>query len=375
MAWLTLLTGMSPASIHAQSANDSVKRKSIPMQTVVPQRPQPKTADGSVLVQGTITDPQGSPLPAATIYVRETKGGAIADNDGRFSVSIPSGQRVTIDFSFLGMKTLSRTYDGKRTYTNQSIVLQEDNKLDEVVVTGLFDYKSSTFTGSTSSYSQDELKQVTGSNVLKAIQALDPAFVVDMNSINGSNPNALQDITIRGNASFAGLQGDYSGNPNAPLFILDGFEATQQQVFDLDINRIKSVTILKDGAAKAIYGSKASNGVVVVETVQPEVGKLRITYTGDLNIEVPDLTSYNLCNAQEKLQVEINAGRYTSSSPYYQALLNEQRNEIAAGIARGIDKEGGQTSPPSPSWSFRYSMWTYIASPVRKFAMIKTTPR
>ena len=337
MAWLTLLTGMSPASIHAQSANDSVKRKSIPMQTVVPQRPQPKMADGSVLVQGTITDPQGSPLPAATIYVRETKGGAIADNDGRFSVSIPSGQRVTIDFSFLGMKTLSRTYDGKRTYTNQSIVLQEDNKLDEVVVTGLFDYKSSTFTGSTSSYSQDELKQVTGSNVLKAIQALDPAFVVDMNSINGSNPNALQDITIRGNASFAGLQGDYSGNPNAPLFILDGFEATQQQVFDLDINRIKSVTILKDGAAKAIYGSKASNGVVVVETVQPEVGKLRITYTGDLNIEVPDLTSYNLCNAQEKLQVEINAGRYTSSSPYYQALLNEQRNEIAAGIARGID--------------------------------------
>ena len=344
MAWLTLLTGMSPASIHAQSANDSVKRKSIPMQTVVPQRPQPKTADGSVLVQGTITDPQGSPLPAATIYVRETKGGAIADNDGRFSVSIPSGQRVTIDFSFLGMKTLSRTYDGKRTYTNQSIVLQEDNKLDEVVVTGLFDYKSSTFTGSTSSYSQDELKQVTGSNVLKAIQALDPAFVVDMNSINGSNPNALQDITIRGNASFAGLQGDYSGNPNAPLFILDGFEATQQQVFDLDINRIKSVTILKDGAAKAIYGSKASNGVVVVETVQPEVGKLRITYTGDLNIEVPDLTSYNLCNAQEKLQVEINAGRYTSSSPYYQALLNEQRNEIAAGIARGIDKEGEAAS-------------------------------
>ena len=187
----------------------------MPMQTVIPQRPETQTANGSVLVQGTITDPQGAPLPAATIYVRETKGGAIADSDGRFSVSIPRGKHVTIDFSFLGMKTLSRTYDGKRAYTNQSIVLQEDNKLDEVVVTGLFDYKSSTFTGSTSSYSRDELKQVTGTNVLKAIQALDPAFVVDMNSINGSNPNALDDITIRGNASFGGLQGDYSGNPNS----------------------------------------------------------------------------------------------------------------------------------------------------------------
>ena len=123
----------------------------MPMQTVIPQRPETQTANGSVLVQGTITDPQGAPLPAATIYVRETKGGAIADSDGRFSVSIPRGKLVTIDFSFLGMKTLSRTYDGKRAYTNQSIVLQEDNKLDEVVVTGLFDYKSSTFTGSTSS--------------------------------------------------------------------------------------------------------------------------------------------------------------------------------------------------------------------------------
>lgn len=157
-------------------------------------------------------------------------------------------------------------------------MLQDDNSLNEVVVTGLFDYKSATFTGSTSSYTRDELKQVTGSNVLKAIQALDPSFVVDANSLNGSNPNYMQDITIRGNASFSGLQGDYSGNPNAPLFILDGFEATQQQVFDLDINRIKSVTILKDGAAKAIYGSKASNGVVVVETVQPEAGRLALWF-------------------------------------------------------------------------------------------------
>ena len=134
-------------------------------------------------------------------------------------------------------------------------------------MTGLFDYKSSTFTGSTASYNQEELKLVGNSNVLKVIQALDPSFIVDMNSVNGSNPNYMNDITIRGNASFGGLQGDYQGNPNAPLFILDGFEASQQQIFDLDMNRIKSVTILKDGAAKAIYGSKASNGVIVVETI------------------------------------------------------------------------------------------------------------
>ena len=313
------------------------KPTSVPMQTMQVSKSQNGPQTNVVLLQGTIKDAQGETLPGANVYVRETQAGAVADADGKFTLSIPRGKKATVDYSFVGMKSQTKSYDGKRNYVNQVIVLQEDGMLNGVVVTGLFDYKSSTFTGSTSSYTQEELKTVGNSNVLKVIQSLDPSFVVDMNSINGSDPNHMSDITIRGKASFGGLQGEYSGNPNAPLFILDGFEASQQQIFDLDMNRIKSVTILKDGAAKAIYGSKASNGVIVVETILPEAGRLRITYTGDLNIETPDLTSYDLCNATEKLQVEKNAGRYTSSSPYYQALLDEQYNNIAANIARGVN--------------------------------------
>ena len=71
------------------------------------------------------------------------------------------------------------------------------------------------------------------------------------------------------------------------------------KVIDMDMNRIESVTILKDAAAKAIYGSKAANGVVVIETVKPESGKLRVSYTGSLNLSFPDLSSYDLCNAAE----------------------------------------------------------------------------
>ena len=313
------------------------KPTSVPMQTMQVAKSPSGQKVNVVLLTGTIKDAQGQTLPGANVYVRETQGGAVADADGKFTVSLPRGKKATVDYSFVGMKTQTKTYDGKRNYVNQTIVLQEDGMLSDVVVTGLFDYKSSTFTGSTSSYTQEELKMVGNSNVLKIIQSLDPSFVVDMNNINGSNPNYMSDITIRGNASFGGLQGEYSGNPNAPLFILDGFEATQQQIFDLDMNRVKSVTILKDGAAKAIYGSKASNGVIVVETILPEAGQLRITYTGDINVEAPDLTSYNLCDASEKLQVEQNAGRYTSTSPYYQALLDEQYNNIAANIARGVN--------------------------------------
>ena len=327
---LSLLTSVP---LYAQDN----KPTSVPMQTMQVSKAQNGPQTNVVLLQGTIKDAQGETLPGANIYVRETKAGAVADADGKFTLSIPRGKKATVDFSFVGMKSQTKSYDGKRNYVNQVIVLQEDGMLNDVVVTGLFDYKSSTFTGSTSSYTQEELKTVGNSNVLKVIQSLDPSFVVDMNNINGSDPNHMSDITIRGKASFGGLQGEYSGNPNAPLFILDGFEASQQQIFDLDMNRIKSVTILKDGAAKAIYGSKASNGVIVVETILPEAGRLRITYTGDLNIETPDLTSYDLCNATEKLQVEKNAGRYTSSSPYYQALLDEQYNNIAANIARGVN--------------------------------------
>ena len=325
---LVAVAALSVVPVWAQDGG------SVPMQTMhVAKGPETNV----VVLQGVVKDAKGETLPGANVYVRETKRGAVADADGKFTLSLPRGKKATVDYSFVGMKTLTKTYDAKRNYVNQAIVLQEDGMLNDVVVTGLFDYKSSTFTGSTSSYTQEELKMVGNSNVLKVIQSLDPSFVVDMNSINGSDPNHMADITIRGKASFSGLQGDYSGNPNAPLFILDGFEATQQQIFDLDMNRVKSVTILKDGAAKAIYGSKASNGVIVVETIQPEAGRLRITYTGDLNIEAPDLTSYNLCNASEKLEVEKNSGRYTSASPYYQAQLDEQYNALAANIARGVD--------------------------------------
>ena len=77
-------------------------------------------------------------------------------------------------------------------------------------------------------------------------------------------------------------------------------------MIDLDINRIESVTLLKDAAAKAIYGSKAANGVMVIETVRVQSGELRVNYIGSLNLEMPDLSSYNLCNAREKLDLEFN---------------------------------------------------------------------
>ena len=275
---------------------------------------------------GKVTDATGYPLPGVNIQTNDPTVGGVSDLDGSFSIAIPEGKHITnVNFTFVGMQKVTMPFTGRAL----EVTLQDDAQaMKEVVVTGLFNYRAASFTGSASTFTKEELKSVGNQNLLKSLSNLDPSFVIEDNYANGSNPNAFNDITIRGNASFAGMQGEYTGNPNEPLFIVDGFESSRQAVFDLDMNRVQSVTILKDAAAKAIYGSKASNGVVVVETVEPEKGRLRLTYTGDLNIEAPDLSSYDICNAAEKLQVELNAGRYKGTSPTYQQFLNEQLNEI-----------------------------------------------
>lgn len=108
-------------------------------------------------------------------------------------------------------------------------------------------------------------------------------------------------MTLRGASSLdlaaAGeeidIKGTYANDPNAPLFILDGFEASVQKIMDLDMDRVASLTILKDASAKAIYGSRAANRCDRHRDQTSTTGNLRVTYTGNVNIEAPDLSSYN----------------------------------------------------------------------------------
>lgn len=124
----------------------------------------------------------------------------------------------------------------------------------------------------------------------------------------------MPDIDIRGKTSIVNLKEDYAVDPNQPLFILDGFEVDLQTIVDLNMERVASVTILKDAASTAIYGSRAANGVVVVETKRPAPGTLRLSYNGDLTVQMPDLSDYNMMNAAEKLEFEWLTGYYTKTS-------------------------------------------------------------
>ena len=174
------------------------------------------------------------------------------------------------------MNTQEIAYAGKDVI---NVTLQDEaSEIDEVVVTGMFTRKTESYTGSAKTYKTEELKEIGNQNILQSLSALDPSFVIADNNLMGSDPNTLMDVTINGTTSITGLSDVYSATANQPLFILDGFEATLQDISDLNMDRVESITILKDAASAAIYGAKAANGVIVVETKKPEAGKLRFSY-------------------------------------------------------------------------------------------------
>ena len=173
--------------------------------------------------------------------------------------------------------------------------------------------------------------------MIQSLKVLDPAFAVLENNEFGSDPNKLPDLEIRGKSSIVGLKEQFGEDPNQPLFILDGFETSLQTIMDLSMDRIASVTILKDAASTAIYGAKAANGVVVVETKVPQGGRLRLSYNGNYEISFADLTDYNLMNAAEKLEFERLAGNFKSNIADYQELKEVRYNKLLSNVLRGVD--------------------------------------
>ena len=218
----------------------------------------------------------------------------------------------------------------------------DQNELDQVVVTGIFNRRKESYTGSAVTMKGEDIKKVSTTNIAKAISVIDPSFRVMDNFEMGSDPNRLPDMRMRGTSTLPGgssgsgdlvsLQGEYDTYPNQPLLMLDGFEIDVQTMADLDPDRIASITILKDASATAIYGSKASNGVIVIETLAPRPGAINVTYSGSVRVEIPDLSSYNLMNSEEKILVEKLAGLYPesdlSSLRDYESRLREVRRGV-----------------------------------------------
>lgn len=278
------------------------------------------------------------PMVGVTIRLDGHSTGVITDINGCYVLTLPEKGGLVI-YSYIGFETRKIKVTSRQKVDVQMVEATES--IQEVIVTGYNSIQKESFTGNTTKIEKEDLLKVNPNNLISAIQTFDPSFRIQENLAAGSDPNSLPQFVLRGQTgigettlgqtSTSSISREVlSGNSNLPIFILDGFEVDVEKIYDLDMNSIHSINILKDAAATAMYGSRAANGVIVIERRAPEAGKFRVQYSGVLSAELPDLSSYNLMNAREKLETERQAGLYDSNTPeidpytngYYQRLNN-----------------------------------------------------
>jgi TonB-linked SusC/RagA family outer membrane protein len=294
----------------------------------------------TAVVKGVVKNDEGEALAGATVFVVGAKITTSTKRDGTFELkNVPAN--ATLRVSFVGHA--AKEVKLKEGQTDISIVINRNvSTLSEVVInTGLYKRPTGNFTGAAKTFTGEELKMVNPANVIQALAVVEPSFRIVENNQFGSDPNQLPVIQLRGQnnlpvntqggtesaanpVSNGDIMSSYLLNPNQPLIIIDGFQATLQALYDMDINRIASITVLKDAAATVAYGSKAANGVIVVDTKQPAAGKMQITYGINTSIELPDLSSYNLLDAEGLLEAQRLAGIYSDPNNNYRDVALKQ---------------------------------------------------
>lgn len=285
----------------------------------------------SMRFSGRVTDTDGAPvIGAGLICIEKNTAGTTTDLDGNFSITLPAGAK-TVKFSSVGMKELVYQLISGRTENVRIIMEWENTELDQVVVTG---------------YAQTSVKRITGSVAVlnsekfeaKAISSVDALMQgevagVSIKSLSGQ-PGTQAKITIRGSNNITGS--------SAPLWVVDGVPLQSESpvlsseqlatggfdnifvngIGNINPNDIESITILKDAAAAAIYGSRAANGVIVVTTKKGEAGKMRISYNNTFSWSFKPERSLNLMNSSEKLSWEDELWNEFSAAKYAASLTD-----------------------------------------------------
>jgi TonB-linked SusC/RagA family outer membrane protein len=218
-------------------------------------------------ISGTITDNNGIKLPSVNVLVKGTKTSTDSDSDGKFSITIPSTEATpSLVFTYIGY--IEQTVQvGNQSQINISLQ-EETNKLNEVIVVGYGKMKKSDITGAISSVKKESIERRTTANAAEAIQGL--VSGVSVQKAGGLAGGGIS-VKIRGVNTFGNTE---------PLYIIDGFQGSINTVSP---NDIESMEILKDGAAAAIYGSLAANGVILVTTKNGQKNGVKVDFTAYLN--------------------------------------------------------------------------------------------
>ncbi|MDR2119173.1 MAG: TonB-dependent receptor [Tannerellaceae bacterium] len=250
-----------------------------------------------VTVGGTVTDKNGETLIGVNIAEKGTGNGTVSDVDGKYSISVARG--ATIDFSYVGYITRSVTVEGN---TRIDVSLDEDSEtLEEVVVIGYGTQRREAVTGSVTSVGEARIREVPATNITQALQGRVAGMEMSQTS---SRPGAEMQIRIRGTRSLnAG---------NDPLLVLDGIPFAGN-IGDINPNTIKSIDILKDASATAIYGSRGANGVILVTTFRgSDAVRPQVTYSGYYGVQ-DVFAPYPMMNGKEYVALRAAAGMYTNT--------------------------------------------------------------
>lgn len=284
---------------------------------------------GKITVRGRITDASGEPLPGAEIMVSGTRTGISADPDGNYTLvfSKPGKDPVTLVYSYIGMVTHEEQVS---TSTTLNVTMKADNALDAVVVNGFYSQQKETFTGSATTISGTDLVDIAPVNIIEGIAAYTPGMVIVEDNTQGSNPNRIPSVLIRGANTL--ITNESEEGVNNPLIMLDGVEISMSDLYDLDVYEIERVDVLKDASATILYGEKGANGVIVIERKRPDDAKLRLNYNFVPNFSIPDLSSFNLMDAAEKLEFEKLAGLYDSSNGSLDRAYDYKLQNVRAGV-------------------------------------------
>ncbi|WP_338839909.1 TonB-dependent receptor [Flavobacterium ginsenosidimutans] len=236
---------------------------------------------GQIKIKGTVKDKANVPIPGVNVIVKGTSTSGATDFDGNYTISVPN-KNAQIEFSFVGFTSQVVPVGDK---TEISVVMQESSQaLDEIVVVGYAAVKKSDVTSSISSVKGKELQTMTVGNVTESLQGK----VSGVQVVGAGGPGAQPRVLIRG-ISTINLSTD-------PLYVVDGIPMGTSINF-LSNNEIESMEVLKDASASAIYGSRASNGVILITTKKGKVGKTRFNFDLSSGMQIMN-NPYNMADAE-----------------------------------------------------------------------------
>ena len=257
---------------------------------------------------GTVTDARtGESLPGVNVLIEELERGASTDVAGEFSVSnIPFGT-YTVRVTYIGYETQSRDIEINSAEVVLNVELEEDLVgMEEVIVTGYTDQSRNKITGSITTVTAQDFEFIPVATFEQRLQGRTPGVFITSGS---GQPGTASTVRIRGSASITG--------GNNPLYVMDGVPISANDFASINSNDIESISVLKDASATAQYGSRGSNGVILITTKRGTAGATQIRYTSQLGASVSGNPKFDMMNTEEKLRFEeiIQTGPGWDSSP------------------------------------------------------------